>query len=185
MIPFLSHHFLPPLDMVVLAIIGIVVGTLLGLGTIAFINFLCEDRFFWDEEGEYHRIGKPAVIRKNGTKEWWLHGQRHRKDGPAITYKDGSQEWYLHGRRHREDGPALIEPGLHQYYYHGKRHRTDGPAVISTYEYSWCLDDRCYDSYSNLKPRVSFQDTKFRQPTQAFRHALDQWHREQHADKYL
>jgi hypothetical protein len=36
-------------------------------------------------------------------------GQFHREDGPAIIYKDGSRQWWNNGYLHRIDGPAVID----------------------------------------------------------------------------
>lgn len=41
----------------------------------------------------------PAVVRKDGTREWWHNGLQHRDDGPAVEYPDGRCEWWLNDRR--------------------------------------------------------------------------------------
>ena len=56
----------------------------------------------------YHREGGPAVIRVDGTQEWWLNGERHREDGPAAIYADGSQKWYINGKRRRDNSLPYI-----------------------------------------------------------------------------
>ena len=77
-----------------------------------------------------HRLDGPAVIRKNGTKEWYNNGMLHRTDGPAITTSEGGKAWWVNDKKHRTDGPAIEEAdGTKYWYINNKRHRTDGPAV--------------------------------------------------------
>lgn len=111
-----------------------------------------------DLEGKLHRVGGPAVIKADGTKEWWLDGKRSNPDGPAIERPDGSKEWYLDGKKNREgdlpavegakgrkewwvndqlhrdnDLPAIVDPELHveQWWNRGVRHRDDyKPAIV-------------------------------------------------------
>jgi hypothetical protein len=108
---------------------------------------------WYNEKGQRHREGEPAIEGANGNKEWWINDQRHREDGPAVEWADGDKEWWLNGQRHREDGPAIewangtkswwingqyyreggpaIEGanGTKIWYLNGQRHREDGPAV--------------------------------------------------------
>ncbi|RTK95502.1 MAG: hypothetical protein EKK64_06685 [Neisseriaceae bacterium] len=58
----------------------------------------------------------PAIIYKNGTKEWYCIDDLHRRDGPAVVYSNGDKEYWIQGKRHREDGPAVIY-GNKQYWY--------------------------------------------------------------------
>jgi hypothetical protein len=84
-----------------------------------------------DAEGLLHGNGVPAVIRRDGSVEYYNHGRRHRTDGPAVIYADGSVEYYVDGALHRTDGPACEYTNGHsEYWVNGLRHRTDGPAVI-------------------------------------------------------
>ena len=84
-----------------------------------------------DKNGLPHCVDGPAIIRNDGTEEWWFHGDHHRMDGPAIIYPNGTQEWMVKGKRHRVDGPAILcADGEECWYYHGKRHRENGPAII-------------------------------------------------------
>ena len=102
----------------------------------------------------FHNPNKPAIIRKNNTKEWYYLGKLHRKNGPAIEGSKGHYEWYIHGKLHREDGPAIDYGDGEVYYYrynklhnyndnpsidydgnqmwykNGKLHRENGPAII-------------------------------------------------------
>ena len=75
-----------------------------------------------DIVGRLHRRDGPAVVRPDGTREWWIDGEWfktehhdkrgrfHREDGPALLYSDGYQAYYQHGQRHRTDGPAVVYP---------------------------------------------------------------------------
>lgn len=36
----------------------------------------------------------PAVIRVDGTEEWWYHGKLHREGAPTVIKTDGTQEWW-------------------------------------------------------------------------------------------
>ena len=86
--------------------------------------------------GKYHRENdQPAIIRADGTKEWWYNGNCHREnDQPAIIYADGTKEWWHNGNRHREnDQPSVIyAKGSKSWWHNGNRHReNDQPAVIN------------------------------------------------------
>lgn len=56
------------------------------------------NKFWKNENGEFHRINGPAAENADGTKYWYLNGRCHRIDGPAIEYADGTKYWYLNGR---------------------------------------------------------------------------------------
>ena len=49
--------------------------------------------------GKLPREEGPAVVRPDGTKQWYRDGKRHREDGPAIVFPDGTEEWYRNGVR--------------------------------------------------------------------------------------
>jgi hypothetical protein len=85
----------------------------------------------WKDENNWlHRDDGPALIKVDGTQEWYQHGELHREDGPAIVELDGWQSWYQHNKLHRDDGPAMVMNSGEQYWYrHGEPHRDDGPAV--------------------------------------------------------
>lgn len=80
------------------------------------------DHVCWlDDDGKFHRVGRPAIIYNDGAKFWIRHGDLHREDGPAVENADGSEYWYLNGKMHREDGPAVIYPnGDLRWYKHGR-----------------------------------------------------------------
>ena len=65
------------------------------------------NKFWYNENGEYHRLDGPAVECANGYKMWCQNDQRHRLDGPAVEWPDGTKMWYQNGLYHRLDGPAL------------------------------------------------------------------------------
>lgn len=62
------------------------------------------------DNGQFHRKDGPAIIRANGSREWFLWGARHRLNGPAIEYINGYKAWIVDGRHHNLDGPAIIDP---------------------------------------------------------------------------
>lgn len=88
---------------------------------------------YHDDEGRLHRDDGPALIKPNGSHEWYQHGLLHRVGGPAAEYKD-MRCWYQNGKLHRIGGPALeglggINAGRREWYVNGRLHRTGGPAV--------------------------------------------------------
>ena len=112
------------------------------------MNELQSKKFAYDDHVEWrnlnnnrHRIDGPAVIYKNGDKEWWVNDLLHRVDGPAIIRNDEmyrSKEWLINGNHHRTDGPAVEYTHndgwyINEWYQDGKHHRTDGPAIESTH----------------------------------------------------
>jgi hypothetical protein len=50
---------------------------------------------YYNNKGQFHRIGGPCYIHKNGYHTYWVNGKRHRTDGPAIIYTDGSSEYWV------------------------------------------------------------------------------------------
>ena len=50
-----------------------------------------------NKKGKYHRENGPAVICKDGTKEWYLNGIRHNLNGPAVIYSNGFKEYWIDG----------------------------------------------------------------------------------------
>jgi hypothetical protein len=64
-----------------------------------------------------HRIYGPAYVSKrHDTEIWYKEGQYHRIGGPAIRHKKNMQ-WFKDGKRHREDGPAVIGPAIPPGYW--------------------------------------------------------------------
>jgi hypothetical protein len=79
----------------------------------------------------FHRVNGPAVIRADGTQEWWRYGRLHREnDEPAVIGANGRQIWYQNGWHHRVDGPAIVCPsGYTAWFRNGRLHRESGPAI--------------------------------------------------------
>jgi hypothetical protein len=45
---------------------------------------------------------QPAVIKADGTMEWYKDNKRHRdNDLPAVIKADGTREWWVNGLRNR------------------------------------------------------------------------------------
>ncbi len=84
---------------------------------------------YYDKNYNLHRDEGPAIIYKNGNRQWYRWGVMHRVGAPATIYKD-LHAWYHLGKLHRDDGPAFITSNRLEYYQLGKLHRTDGPAVV-------------------------------------------------------
>ncbi|RTK95504.1 MAG: hypothetical protein EKK64_06695 [Neisseriaceae bacterium] len=63
---------------------------------------------------------KPAVIYKNGTKEWHRYGSIHRENAPAVVYANGDEEWWFLGQKHRIDGPAVIYGNKKYWFENGE-----------------------------------------------------------------
>lgn len=55
-------------------------------------------REWWSSDDLLHRIGGPAVIGTDGTREWLVRGRYHREDGPALELPDGTKQWHLNGK---------------------------------------------------------------------------------------
>ena len=51
-----------------------------------------------NNQDELHREDGPAIVRPDGSEEWYRNGMRHRDDGPAIIHPDGKEEWYRNGK---------------------------------------------------------------------------------------
>lgn len=49
----------------------------------------------WKMNGVYHRANGPAVIRVDGTQEWYWCGKLHRLDGPAVVRGNGYEEYAI------------------------------------------------------------------------------------------
>lgn len=87
-----------------------------------------------DSDGEPHSVGdQPAIIRKDGTKEWYQHGWPHRDgDLPAVVEPNGTKYWYQNDEVHRDGGqPAIVKANGTKYWkVNGLFHRdNDLPAI--------------------------------------------------------
>jgi hypothetical protein len=88
---------------------------------------------------------KPAIIRRDGTLEWYKNGLPHRDgDNPARIDPNGDMRWFREGRLHRDgDLPAVVGvDGIEQWYKNGVLHRDDNkPAIIEPDGYAtWYVD---------------------------------------------
>ena len=82
-------------------------------------------------EGKLHRENGPAIVRIDGSKEWYHNHLRHRIDGPAIEWENGDEEWFLNGLRHRVDGPAVKWFAYKRWYINGKRYTEEEHALLT------------------------------------------------------
>ncbi len=109
----------------------------------------------WWQNDKQHREDGPAIIRPNGVEEWFQRGDLHRDDGPAVTWPDGAEEWYQHGKLHRDDGPAEIYANGSQFWYQcGERHREDGPAEVrpdGTQKWYWHGQEVTEEEHAELR----------------------------------
>ena len=67
------------------------------------------NKFWYNEQGQRHRLDGPAVIFADGNKAWWSHGKLHREDGPANEWANGSKEWYLNDKWYTEEEYVMIQ----------------------------------------------------------------------------
>ena len=65
-------------------------------------------KYWYDEQGEWHRRNGPAIEWPDGSKAWFVNGKRHRRNGPAAEWTNGDKGWWINGKRHRLDGPAVV-----------------------------------------------------------------------------
>jgi len=57
---------------------------------------------FYYLNDKFHRDGNlPAIERKNGDKEYWIHNKLHREDGPACEYTYG-KFYFLNDQEYSE-----------------------------------------------------------------------------------
>ena len=106
---------------------------------------------WYNDKGQLHRLGGPAVEWADGSKEWYVDGERHRLDGPAIEWADGSKTWYVEGKLHRLDGPAIEKAdGYKAWWVEGERHRLDGPAI------EWADGSKAWYVEGKLMPEEEF-----------------------------
>lgn len=90
----------------------------------------------WTRGKKLHRDNDlPAVIRTDGTKEWYRDGIKHRENGPARV-SPAAMHWFQHGKLHRPDGPAIVKDTEEHWFLHGQRHRLDGPAIVVKHGYA-------------------------------------------------
>ena len=73
--------------------------------------------YYYNAQGQLHRIHGPAVESADGSKFWYQNGQRHRLGGPAVEYSDGCTTWWQDGRLHRLGGPAIERVDGSKFWY--------------------------------------------------------------------
>ena len=59
--------------------------------------------FWFNNNGERHRVDGPAVEFVDGSKYWYVNNKQHRIDGPAYIGANGTKIWYVNGKEMREN----------------------------------------------------------------------------------
>lgn len=63
-----------------------------------------------------------ALTSSNGVQLFFNSvGHLHNEDGPAIITKEGRREYYRNNLRHREDGPAVMHGQICEFWLFGKQ----------------------------------------------------------------
>jgi hypothetical protein len=99
------------------------------------------NQFWYNDQGDLHREGGPAVIWKNGEQGWLRNGLFHREEGPALIKPNISYSWYLNDKLHRIGGPAVeylensVVPNLCYWYIEGILHlKEDHAKLVQKYK---------------------------------------------------
>ena len=58
-----------------------------------FLKTEYRSKYYFNLEGNVHRIGKPAIEYYDRTKQWMENGNKHRLDGPAYVYNSYKYYW--------------------------------------------------------------------------------------------
>jgi hypothetical protein len=61
------------------------------------------------KNGFFHNESGPAIIRKNGTKIWFINNFKHREDGPSTEYENGTKHWFYKGKDYGLNDNFTIE----------------------------------------------------------------------------
>lgn len=93
--------------------------------------------------GKLHYVDGPAVVKKDGTREFWHEGKLHCRSGPAVIRPDGQEEYYINGVKldkltFQEAITYSLSPmkfksldkTVWHHYNTGRIHRVRGPAEI-------------------------------------------------------
>ena len=56
-----------------------------------------ENKWYFNEQDQLHRINGPAIDYTCGIKFWYQNGKLHRIEGPAIEHPDGCKYWFQNG----------------------------------------------------------------------------------------
>jgi len=54
-----------------------------------------DNKFWYDENGNYHREDGPAIEESNGEFTWFWHGKNHRDNGKDVSDND---YWYFNNK---------------------------------------------------------------------------------------
>lgn len=58
---------------------------------------------------------------RNGDIEWWRDNRLHREDGPAVIRYDGTKEWYLNGYQYSRNQLSEFNKELMRLYSEEKK----------------------------------------------------------------
>lgn len=58
---------------------------------------------YFNNDNQLHRVHGPAVINCVGTEYWCCYGIKHRIGGPAVMWRNGNKEWWENGRYIRRE----------------------------------------------------------------------------------
>lgn len=61
------------------------------------------DERWYNDKGQLHRIGGPAIKCRHGYEEWRQNGLLHRLHGQAIVWTNGDEEWWIDGILYTEE----------------------------------------------------------------------------------
>ena len=65
----------------------------------------------WRLHGDEARVfGKPDRVNPDGSMFWTRYGRYHRENGPAVIRADGTQEWWVGGQQ----TPARLAAEIHE-----------------------------------------------------------------------
>ena len=53
--------------------------------------------YYYNAQGNLHRVYGPAVEYPDGSRAWCQNGQLHRLDGPAVEWAAGYRAWHING----------------------------------------------------------------------------------------
>jgi hypothetical protein len=99
------------------------------------------NKYWKNEEGQYHRENGPAIEWNNGDKSWYINGELHRENGPALENAGGSKSYWLNGIKveekdlpmnQKEEWPKCTTNEMGTKFWRNKEgeyHREDGPAI--------------------------------------------------------
>jgi len=66
-------------------------------------------KFYFNDEGQHHRLDGPAVEYSYGTKIWYINGNAHRNIDPCLEWSDGGKRWFFKDDCHRVGGCSLYD----------------------------------------------------------------------------